>query len=471
MYCGRSVWSPRREPHCWNSDMYTSIPSSPAGLTIISRPIVELRPSLANPRQHSKKQIKQIAKSIKEFGFNVPILVDHTGNVITGHGRLLACRELGIDEVPTVCLEHLTPVQASAFMIADNKLAENATWDDRLLAEQLSDLSFSDLDFDIEATGFEIGEIDMRIVSLEDPPPEDQTDPADVVPEIAAGPPVSTLGDEWVLGRHRVLCGNALDPGAFTALMGEERAAMVFTDPPYNVPIEGHASGLGTIHHRSFPMAAGEMDRAEFTAFLGQACRNLAASSTGGSLHYICIDWRHLRELLAAGCEAYGELKNVCVWVKDNAGMGSLYRSQHELVLVFKQRGGEHRNNVQLGRFGRHRSNVWRYPGANSFARHGDEGNLLALHPTVKPVALVADAILDASARGDIVLDAFLGSGTTVIAAERTGRRCYGLELDPGYVETAIRRWQTLTGDQARHAATGHSFDDLAGEAEAANAA
>jgi DNA modification methylase len=253
--------------------------------------------------------------------------------------------------------------------------------------------------------------------------------------------------------------------------MGAERAAMVFTDPPYNVPIEGHASGLGTIHHRPFPMASGEMNEAEFAAFLGQACHNLAAFSTAGSLHYICMDWRHLDVVIAAGRGAYGELKNVCVWVKDNAGMGSLYRSQHELVLVFKQRGGPHRNNVQLGQFGRNRSNVWRYPGANSFARGDAEGNLLALHPTVKPVAMVADAILDGSARGDIVLDAFLGSGTTVIAAERAGRRCCALELDPGYVDTAIRRWQTLTGDKAQHAATGRSFDDLVPEAEAANAA
>jgi DNA modification methylase len=315
-----------------------------------------------------------------------------------------------------------------------------------------------------------MGEIDLRIASLEDTPAAG-SDPADILPELSVAPPVSKLGDLWLLGRHSVLCGNALDPEIFATLMGQQRAAMVFTDPPYNVPIEGHASGLGAIHHRPFPMASGEMNEAEFTAFLGQTCRNLAAFSTPGSLHYICMDWRHLDVVLDAGREAYGELKNVCVWVKDNAGMGSLYRSQHELVLVFKQRGGPHRNNVQLGQFGRNRSNVWRYPGANSFARCSAEGNLLALHPTVKPVAMVADAILDGSARGDIVLDAFLGSGTTVIAAERTGRRCYGIELDPGYVDTAIRRWQTLTGDQARHAATGCSFDDLVREAEAANAA
>ena len=373
-------------------------------------------------------------------------------------------------EVPTLCLDHLTPAQARAFMIADNRLTEIATWDDRLLAQQLKDLSLLGLDFSLEVTGFEMGEIDLRIASLEDLPEPDD-DPADAVPELPAGPPVSKIGDLWLLGRHRILCGNALDAAAFAALMGEERAAMVFTDPPYNVPIDGHASGLGAIHHRPFPMASGEMDQAEFTAFLGQAFRNLAAFSVDGSLHYVCMDWRHLEELLAAGREAYGELKNLCVWVKDNAGMGSLYRSQHELVFVFKHGRNGHRNNVQLGQFGRNRSNVWHYPGANSFARCGEEGNLLALHPTVKPVAMVADAILDCSARGDIVLDAFLGSGTTVIAAERTGRRCYGLELDPAYVDTIVRRWQALTGGSARHAASGRSFDDLAREAEAANAA
>src|SRR5204863_3650773 len=271
----------------------------------------------------------------------------------------------------------------------------------------------------------------------------------------------------WLLGRHRVLCGNALDPAAFSALMGEERAAMVFTDPPYNVPIDGHTSGLGAIHHRPFPMAVGEMDKAGFTAFLGRVCRNLAGFSVGGSIHYVCMDWRHLDEVLAAGREAYGELKNLCVWIKDNGGMGSLYRSQHELVLVFKQHGGAHRNNIQLGQFGRNRSNVWRYPGVNSFARCTEEGNLLALHPTVKPLAMVADAILDCSARSEIVLDAFLGSGTGVIAAERTGRRCFGLELDPTYADTTIRRWQALTGGNPHHAAIGRSFGDLADEAEA----
>ena len=299
-----------------------------------------------------------------------------------------------------------------------------------------------------------MGEIDLRIASLEEPPERDD-DPADVVPNVLEGPAVSKLGDLWLLDGHRVLCGNALDAAAFGALMAEERAAAVFTDPPYNVPIDGHASGLGAIRHRPFPMAAGVMDSTQFTTFLAGAFCYFASFSAEGSLHYICMDWRHAAEILAAAHGVYGEVKNLCVWVKDNAGMGSLYRSQHELVFVFKHGRHEHRNNVQLGRFGRNRSNVWRYPGGNSFGRCTEEGNLSALHPTVKPVALVADAILDCSARADIVLDGFLGSGTTVIAAERIGRRCYGLEFDPLYVDTIVCRWRKLTDGSARHAVSG----------------
>ena len=438
-------------------------------MSVVYRRIEELKPDPANPRRHTKKQIRQIADSIRTFGFNVPILIDRDGKIVAGHGRWLACHLLGISEVPTLCLDHLSAAQARAFMIADNRLTEIGTWDDRLLAEQLQDLSVHGLDFNIEVTGFEMGEIDLRIASLEEPPERDD-DPADEVPEVPAGPSISKIGDLWQLHHHRLLCGSALDSAAFTVLMGEERAAMGFTDPPYNVPIDGHASGLGAVHHRPFPMASGEMDSTQFTTFLGGAFRNLATFSVDGALHFICMDWRHIAELLAAGRDAYGELKNLCVWVKDNAGMGSFYRSQHELVFVFKHGRSEHRNNVQLGRFGRNRTNIWRYPGANSFARCNEEGNLSELHPTVKPVAMVADAVLDCSARGDIVLDAFLGSGTTVIAAERTGRRCYGLELDPGYADTIIYRWQKLTGGSARHATSGRSFDDLACEAEAANA-
>jgi DNA modification methylase len=441
----------------------------PSSRAVVYRGRGELKPDPANPRRHSKKQVRQIADSIRVFGFNVPVLIDRDGNVIAGHGRLLAAEQLGWSEVPTLCLDHLTAAQARAFRIADNKLTENAEWDDRLLAQQLKDLSLIGLDFSLELTGFEMAEIDLRILSLDDTP-EPADDPADALPAVSPGPAISKLGDAWLLGRHRVVCGNTLDPNAFAALIGAERAAMVFTDPPYNVPIDGHASGLGAIHHRPFPMASGEMDSSEFTTFLRDALRNLAAFSGEGSLHYVCMDWRHVPELLAAGGDAYGAPKNLCVWVKDNAGMGSLYRSQHELIFVFKNGRHRHRNNVQLGQFGRNRSNVWHYPGANSRSRRGEEGNLLALHPTVKPVAMVADAILDCSARGDIVLDGFLGSGTTVIAAERTGRRCYGIELDPAYIDTIVRRWQALTGGSADHAVSGRSFDDLARDTDAANA-
>jgi len=438
-------------------------------LEVIYRTIDEIKPDPANARRHSGKQIRKLADSIETFGFNVPVLVDAELNAVAGHARLAACRLLGLAEVPTLCLDHLSPAQLRAFMLADNRLTELAQWDDRLLAQQLKDLSLLGLDFSLEVTGFEMAEIDLRIESLEHLPSPDD-DPADALPG-PANPPLSKIGDLWMLANHRVLCGSALDAAAFTALMGDERAAMVFTDPPYNVPIDGHASGLGAIHHRPFPMASGEMDRTEFTAFLGQAIRNLAAFSIDGSLHYLCMDWRHIEELLAAGRDVYGALKNLVVWVKDNAGMGAFYRSQHELVFVFKRGSQGHRNNVQLGQFGRNRSNIWRYPGAGSFARRDEEGNLLALHPTVKPVAMVADAILDCSARGDIVLDAFLGSGTTLIAAERTGRRCYGMELDPVYADTIVRRWQKLSGGSALHGISGRSFDDLAGEAEVANAA
>ncbi|HEY2534133.1 MAG TPA: ParB N-terminal domain-containing protein [Xanthobacteraceae bacterium] len=337
-------------------------------LAIIYRQVNSLKRDPANPRVHGKRQIRQLANNIAKFGFNVPILVDAELKVIAGHGRLLACGELGITEVPTLCLDHLTPAQARAFAIADNRLTEIASWDDQLLAEQLKELSLLDLDFSLELTGFEMGEIDLRIASLEDvPDPAD--DPADAVPELPVRVPLSKRGDLWLLGDHRLLCGNALDAGDFTTLMAEERAALVFTDPPYNVPIDGHASGLGAIYHRPFPMASGEMDEAAFTAFLSGACRNLATFSADGSIHFICMDWRHLGELLTAGHNAYCGLENLCVWVKDNGGMGSLYRSQHELVFVYKNGRNGHCNNVRLGQFGRNRTNVWHYPGRATFWR------------------------------------------------------------------------------------------------------
>jgi DNA modification methylase len=435
-------------------------------LSIAYLPVAALQLDPNNPRIHDAKQVRQIANSIVTFGFNVPVLIDSTKRVIAGHGRLAACKMLDINDVPTISLEHLTEAQARAFLIADNRLTENAEWDGRLLAEQLKALAELDLDFSLETTGFEMGEIDVMIEGLASGS-ESDCDPADAVPDEAAAPQVSRLGDLWKLDRHRVLCGNALHAESFASLMNGHKAAAVFVDPPYNVPIDGHVSGKGKVRHHEFAMASGEMTVAEFTEFLTHSFTLLAQYSANGSLHYVCMDWRHIGELLAAGQKIYSELKNLCVWTKDNAGMGSLYRSQHELIFVFKSGEAPHRNNVQLGQFGRYRTNVWQYPGVNSFGRAGTEGNLLALHPTVKPVALVADAIMDCSARGDIILDSFLGSGTTVIGAERTGRTCYGIEIDPKYVDTVVRRWQAFTGKVAVHAESERSFDEL--QEEAAN--
>jgi DNA modification methylase len=424
------------------------------------RPVSELKLDPKNPRSHSPRQIRQIARSIQAFGFNVPVLVDNNDQVIAGHGRILACQLRGWTEVPTIRLDHLSEAQARAFMIADNRLSENSVWDDRLLAEQLKDLSELELDFSLETTGFEMGEIDLRIESLE-PNREDGQDPADRLEDIPAGPPVSRPGDLFLLGKHHVYCGSALEQDCYTILMGEERAAVVFADPPYNIPIAGNVSGLGAIHHRDFAMACGEMNQEEYAAFLTQACSLLARYSVDGALNFICMDWRHMDELLAAGRSVYTELKNLCVWVKNHTGMGTLYRSRHELIFVFKHGRASHRNNIQLGKYGRDRTNVWHYPSPRTPT---EEGKLLTLHPTVKAVGLVADAILDCSARGDIVLDGFLGSGTTLIAAERIGRRCFRLEIDPLYVDTIVRRWQSMTGECAKHSGSGRSFNELEAE-------
>lgn len=422
--------------------------------------LAALKSDPKNPRFHSDRQVRQIAKSIEVFGFNVPILVDRELKVIAGHGRAAAARLLQMETVPIIRLEHLSEPQRRAFMIADNRLTENARWDQQLLGEQLKILAEAEIDFALEATGFEMAEIDIFIEGVSGESDADCA-AADLIPEEFGGPVVSRSGDCWLLGKHRVLCGNALDLGGYSTLMAGTKAALVFTDPPYNVPIDGHVSGLGKIHHADFAMASGEMSSAEFIEFLRRLLGAVASNSLNGSIHFICMDWRHLGELLAAGKAVYDELKNLCVWAKDNAGMGSLYRSQHEFVLVFKHGENPHQNNIQLGAMGRYRTNVWRYPGVGSFGRSTSEGNLLELHPTVKPVALVADAILDCSARGEIVLDPFLGSGTTVIAAERTGRICYGMEIDPRYVDTIVRRWQAFTGKSAVHEASGRSFQEM----------
>src|ERR1039458_2471419 len=425
-------------------------------LSIIYRAVGDLKPSPHNARTHSKHQIRQIADSIKAFGFTNPVLIDRNNTIIAGHGRVAAAKLLRLSLVPTIRLENLSPDQIRAYVLADNRLAEKAGWDKSILAIELQHLLTIDDDFDVTITGFEIPEIDLILGEATDKP-----DPDDVFDCIETDHTVAQLGDLWLLGKHRVLCGSALQPESYATLMASRRADVVFIDPPWNVPIGGHVSGNGSVRHREFQMASGEMSEAEFVSFLTTSLRLLIRYSTGGSVHFICMDWRHIGELIAAGKQIYDSLLNLCVWVKDNGGMGSFFRRQHELIFVFRNGKEQHRNNVQLGQYGRNRTNVWEYPGVNTLSKQGDEGNLLALHPTVKPVAMVADALLDCSARGDIVLDAFLGSGSTLIAAERIGRVCHGIEIDPIYVDTAIRRWQRYTGDQAIHAVTGKRFNDL----------
>ena len=427
-------------------------------LLVVNRDLDEVKVNPQNTRKHSRKQLRQIARSIKTFGFIVPILIDAHGRVLAGHGRLLGAISAGLKQIPTIMIEHLSEAQARAFMIADNRLAEIATWDDRLLAETLKELSEICLDFSLETTGFEMGEIDLRIEGLK-PAVEGNSDPADELPE-PAKITVSNVGDLWNLGKHRVLCGDALQEANYLLLMQGKRADMMFSDPPYNLPIDGYVAGFGRVHHPEFKMASGEMSETDFTGFLSKASALAAANSTDGALHFICMDWRHIQPLLAAVLPVYTELKALCVWAKDVGGQGSLYRSQHELIFVFKHGTGKHRNNVQLGQYGRYRTNVWQYPRVSSFGRAGEE-NLSGAHPCLKPVSLIADAILDCTARGDLVLDPFLGSGTTVIAAERTGRTCYGMELEPAYVDTIVRRWQAFTGSTAKHAISGRSFNDL----------
>ena len=418
--------------------------------------VESLLPDPKNARLHSEKQVRQIARSIKTFGFNVPLLVDADLRLVAGHGRLSACKRLGVAQVPVIRLEHLSEDQIRAFMIADNRLTETAAWDERLLGEQFKILSEAEINFTLDITGFEVSEIDLFIENL-NPASTQDLDFGESIP-IKSGPPVSRKGNIWVLGRHRLLCGDALNKRNYEALMVDKKAQMVFIDPPYNDPIDGYVTGFGKVHHPEFSMASGEMSEYEFTEFLKTIFVQLAANSADGALEYICMDWRHIGELLSAARSIGVEQKSLCVWIKDNAGQGSLYRSQHELILVFKNGKKPHRDNIQLGQFGRYRTNVWQYPRVNSLSGNANNEKLSALHPTIKPVDLVADAILDCTARGEVVLDAFVGSGTTVIASERVGRICYAMELEPTYVDLAVRRWQRLTGLDAINPETGQTF-------------
>ena len=421
---------------------------------ITMRRICELTPRGTNPRTHTKKQIAQIAASIEKFGFTNPILIDENGLIIAGHGRLAAAKQLKMDEVPTLCLAEMSEDERRAYVIADNRLALNAGWDDDLLASEF--VYLDSIDFDLEIIGFEAPEIDLLIDGSSQP--EEDSGALDEVPELADGSTVTRPGDIWQIGRHRLICGDATDKDTFEQLLGEERAQMVFCDPPYNVPIDGHVSGLGKVKHREFAMASGEMSKEEFISFLARSFLWMAKFSVKGSIHFHCMDWRHLEEILEAGAIGYNEHKNVCVWSKTNGGMGSLYRSAHELIFVFKSGDAPHINNVELGKHGRYRTNVWSYPGVNRFKK--DREAELALHPTVKPVELIKDAILDCSKRKGIVLDGFAGSGSTLMAAEITGRRGYGIEIDPHYCDVIVERMRKQFGLKSKLIGSGFSFDE-----------
>ena len=421
------------------------------------RAVADLKVNRRNARSHSDRQVQQIAASIQEFGWLAPLVIDEDGTLLAGHGRLRAAGLLHMASVPTIRVKHLTPERKRAFMLADNRLAELAEWDQELLTIELKELSSLEIDFTFEVTGFDtvdVDRLDTPVVAMPKP------SAPEIVPELDRDrSPVSSVGDLWQLGRHLLLCGSALDEASYAKLMGDQRAQMVFTDPPYNVEIDGHVCGLGSVHHRTFAMAAGEMSVNEFTDFLATAMGLMARYSVDGAIHDICMDWRHVREVMTAADGIYSEQKNLCVWNKTNAGMGTFYRSKHELVLVFKVGSAPHTNNFKLGGGGRYRTNVWDYAGVNTF-KPGRMAEL-RLHPTVKPLPLVIDALKDCSSRRGVVLDPFLGSGTTLLAAEKTGRVGRGIELDPHYVDAAIGRWQALTGEHAVHLASGRTFEEM----------
>lgn len=422
-------------------------------------PIERLKPYSGNARTHDDRQIAKIAMSLQAFGWMNPILADGEGVIIAGHGRWLAAQTLGLTHCPVIRIEHLTPDAVRAYRLADNQLAQLSGWDEDILKIELQHLDSIDLDFNIETLGWDHAEIDIILDEEKSDAAGDAAD-EDVPPPAAIA--ITGVGDLWLLGEHRLLCGSALESDAFAILMDGTKATMVFVDAPYNVRVSGHVSGLGKTRHREFAMASGEMTDDQFRAFLRNTTKLLSANIVDGAILNMCMDWRGLLSLQLALEEVGLPLINFAVWVKTNGGMGSLYRSQHELVLIAKKRSAPHINNVQLGKHGRYRTNVWRYAGVNSFGKKRMEQ--LKGHPTPKPIAMVADAIRDVTHRGQIVLDSFMGSGTTLLAAERTGRVAYGMDLDPCYIDLTIRRWEKMTGETAILASTAQTFSEVMAE-------
>lgn len=390
--------------------------------------IDSLFPDPKNAKRHPDHQIALLAESIRKFGFTSPIVIDEAGNILIGNGRYLAARRLGMKGVPAVRMTGLSPIEKIALSLSDNKISEHGEWDTENLAGNLKILiDAPELSFDIGITGFDTVETDNILYGEK---PKKKDDAADKVPAVNEDEfAISRHGDLWLCGAHRLLCGDSQSISSYRTLLGEERADMVFTDPPYNVPIRGHVSKRNDV--REFVMASGEMSQDEFVAFLRNGAALMADNVRAGAVMYVCIDWPHYGDLLQATHRVLGEPKNLIVWAKDNAGMGSFYRSQHELIPVFVAPGASPTNNFGLGARGRYRTNVWSYPGVNTLGAERD--TTLAMHPTVKPVALVADAIRDCSHRREIILDPFGGSGTTLIAAQKTGRHARLIEIDPLY--------------------------------------
>src|SRR6266513_2801581 len=386
------------------------------------------------------------------------------GVIIAGHGRYAAAKLLDLKQVPTIKVQGQSEAKRRALALADNKIGDTGGWDRERLAIELPALAEILVveGLDVSITGFSPVEIEQLMVDFE----ENSSDPDDAIdPKWTTAAPVSKPGDLWKLGSHRLLCGDARNADHVARLMGGAHAAMAFLDPPYNVRVRDIV-GRGQVKHTEFAMASGELSRSDFVAFLKSTLAQAAAHSRDGAVHYVCMDWRHIGELLEAGGAVYDDVLNLAVWVKSNTGQGSFYRSAHELVGVFRVGKAAHLNNVELGRHGRSRSNVWHYAGVNTFrAGRLDE---LKCHPTVKPVALVADAVKDCTGRGDIVLDTFCGSGTTILAAERVGRRACTLEIEPRFVDVSVKRWQAFSRRDAIHAETGLTFDEVASERPAA---
>jgi DNA modification methylase len=413
-------------------------------------PIADLKPLGRATRKHSPQQVRKLAGSIEKFGFVLPVVIDPQNRVVAGMGVVEAAKKLELAEVPAVAVADLSEADLRLLRLALNRISEDAAWDPEALRLEFADVLELAPEAPLVVSGFELAAIDVLLHG-------DGQDEEDEVPAVAEGTvPVTQPGDLWVLGEHRLICGDALSPDSYERLLEGEKAQMMFSDPPYNVRIDGNVSGLGAVKHREFAMATGELSSEAFTAFLKTFMGHAAAHTVGGAIHFICMDWRHLREVLAAGDEVYTELKNLCVWNKTNSGMGSLYRSRHELVFVFKSGTAAHINNVALGRHGRNRTNVWDY--VSQSALSGTSKSKISLHPTVKPVAMIADAMRDCSHRGGLVLDPFGGAGTTIVAAERTERKACVIEIDPVYVDVSIARWQRLTGGMAIHGVTGKPY-------------